>query len=446
MAVRQYVGARYVPKFYQNSQNPQSSEWEGNVAYEALTVVTYNNSSYTSKIPVPAGIGNPASNPTYWVVTGAYNAQVDQYRREVETTKSELNDQLNEVNTAISTETTSRKDADTALQERLNTLEKEAGKKGRTFLLMGDSYAQGYTPDVATADQKGWYYWVKQFLETKGYTVIQGSGTHRSFNTGYCFGADDYSKIITDLLEAGIINDETYITDIIIYEGTNEYNQSASAILTGMTNLANLIKEHWPYANVKVGFFSRAYSAQTCEALKQCGQVGFSYITGSDYLCCDTRLLATDTAHLSQDGYKFYSQYLASGALDGSMSYEFTFSQKITGDIITGDYYYTVIVTPDNVHAELYGNYGCSFTYTYGTGGQISVDLGTYVRTCLFGNYLSFPVFLCYAQTNDVSQYAFIKLHTGSNRVQLTIYTPTGTAYCTDIGTITSVNATASLV
>lgn len=82
MAVRQYVGARYVPKFYQNSQNPLRSDWESNKAYEALTIVQYNNSSYTSKIPVPTGIGNPAQNPTYWVNTGDYNAQVEQYRQE----------------------------------------------------------------------------------------------------------------------------------------------------------------------------------------------------------------------------------------------------------------------------------------------------------------------------------------------------------------------------
>ena len=73
-----YVGARYVPKF----ANPL--EWAENTAYEAMTVVSYNNNSYTSKIPVPSTIGNPADNPDYWALTGNYNAQVEQYRQEVE--------------------------------------------------------------------------------------------------------------------------------------------------------------------------------------------------------------------------------------------------------------------------------------------------------------------------------------------------------------------------
>lgn len=91
MATRQYVGARYVPKFYQNTQNPDSSEWEANQTYEALTIVTYNNGSYTSKIPVPAGIGNPVQNPTYWVNTGNYNAQVEQYRQETQDVQASTN-------------------------------------------------------------------------------------------------------------------------------------------------------------------------------------------------------------------------------------------------------------------------------------------------------------------------------------------------------------------
>ena len=74
MALHQYIGARYVPKFYVNSDN--TSEWRSGVIYEPLTIVTYNNKSYTSKKPVPANIGNPSANPDYWVATGNYNQQI----------------------------------------------------------------------------------------------------------------------------------------------------------------------------------------------------------------------------------------------------------------------------------------------------------------------------------------------------------------------------------
>lgn len=69
MSNRQYIGARYVPKF--------EDEWVSGKSYEALTVVPYLNASYTSKKPVPANIGNPSANPDYWAPTGNYNAQIE---------------------------------------------------------------------------------------------------------------------------------------------------------------------------------------------------------------------------------------------------------------------------------------------------------------------------------------------------------------------------------
>lgn len=73
--VRQYVGARYVPKI------ADPVEWQENTAYEALVIVTYNNSSYTSRKPVPVTVGIPPENTEYWALTGNYNAQIEEYRQ-----------------------------------------------------------------------------------------------------------------------------------------------------------------------------------------------------------------------------------------------------------------------------------------------------------------------------------------------------------------------------
>lgn len=83
MAVRQYIGARYVTKIYENSLDPSSAEWE-QTTYEPLTLVTWQNSSYLSKKEVPASIGNPADNPTYWCLTGAYNGQILQLQNDIQ--------------------------------------------------------------------------------------------------------------------------------------------------------------------------------------------------------------------------------------------------------------------------------------------------------------------------------------------------------------------------
>lgn len=85
MATRQYIGARYVPVFYTNSDG--TAEWRGGVIYEPLTIVTYNNNTYTSKTSVPSHIGDPSANPQYWVATGNFNAQLSQLSGDVEEIK-----------------------------------------------------------------------------------------------------------------------------------------------------------------------------------------------------------------------------------------------------------------------------------------------------------------------------------------------------------------------
>lgn len=78
MANLQYIGARYVPKFYLNPDYPapdtRNNDWKSGVDYEALTIVTYNNDSYTSKQPVPDTVGSPIDNPDYWACTTKYTA------------------------------------------------------------------------------------------------------------------------------------------------------------------------------------------------------------------------------------------------------------------------------------------------------------------------------------------------------------------------------------
>lgn len=77
---RQYIGARYVPII--------DGEYNSEKVYEPLTIVTYNGSSYTSKKSVPAG--TLPTNTEYWSLTGNYNAQVEEYRQDVENVEQHM--------------------------------------------------------------------------------------------------------------------------------------------------------------------------------------------------------------------------------------------------------------------------------------------------------------------------------------------------------------------
>lgn len=74
MATKQYIGARYVPLF------ADPIDWDKTKTYEPLTIVYHQGNSYTSRQSVPAGVN--ITDTTYWALTGNYNAQIEQYRKE----------------------------------------------------------------------------------------------------------------------------------------------------------------------------------------------------------------------------------------------------------------------------------------------------------------------------------------------------------------------------
>lgn len=88
----QYVGARYVPRF------SEPLEWQENLTYEPLTIVTRSGNSYTSKKSVPAGI-DPFTNSEYWACTGNYSAQIEEYRNKV----VEISEKMNAIDTEFDT-------------------------------------------------------------------------------------------------------------------------------------------------------------------------------------------------------------------------------------------------------------------------------------------------------------------------------------------------------
>lgn len=88
---RQYIGARYVPKFFENPNG--GWEWEPGFQYEPLTIVKYGENTYTSKKLVPANIGSPNLNVDYWANTGNYNGAIVNLQNEL----NEANDNINQL-------------------------------------------------------------------------------------------------------------------------------------------------------------------------------------------------------------------------------------------------------------------------------------------------------------------------------------------------------------
>lgn len=131
---RQYVGARYVPKIM--------GEWNKALQYEALSVVTYMGNSFTSKVPVPANV--EINNTDYWVNTGNFNAQVEEYRKETLEAKQLANNTNTDLQTFKKNQTNTNNEINTEINSTTSALN---NLKNVVF--------DGDTPSVITVAKNG---------------------------------------------------------------------------------------------------------------------------------------------------------------------------------------------------------------------------------------------------------------------------------------------------
>lgn len=280
---RQYIGARYVPTF----ANP--IEWDKLRGYEAMTIVTYQGTSYTSKIPVPAGV--ELDNEKYWVVTGNYNAQVEQYRQEVDLISDRINDADSKINLMTD----------------------------KKILFMGDSYNRVH-------EGQGWDVYCTEALglnKLNNYYLSSG---------GYSFTRDNY-KFIT-LLETHVndISNKDKYTDIIICGGANE-DTNQNSMTSAIKDFKTYCKSIFPNAKLHVGFigWSGINSDKTRmiksrdQYITACQQLGIHYLHNVEfvmhnykYLMDNRAVLQNDYLHPTIDGCKALGYAIAQAFLCGS--------------------------------------------------------------------------------------------------------------------------------
>lgn len=131
---RQYVGARYVPKIM--------GEWDKNIPYEALSIVTYKGNSFTSKIPVPAKVD--IGDETYWVSTGNYNVQIEEYRKETLEAKQLANNTNTDLQEFKKNQTNTNNEINNKIDSTTSALNK-----------LKNAVFDGDTPSVITVAKNG---------------------------------------------------------------------------------------------------------------------------------------------------------------------------------------------------------------------------------------------------------------------------------------------------
>lgn len=170
---RQYVGARYVPKIM--------GEWNKALQYEALSVVTYMGNSFTSKVPVPANV--EINNTDYWVNTGNYNAQVEEYRKEALAAKQLANNTSTDLQTFKKNQTATNNEINNKIESTTSALN---NLKNVVF--------DGNTPSVITVAKSGGRF----------HTINEAI----TFAKGYCSRTNRVTILICD----GVYNESIVLT------------------------------------------------------------------------------------------------------------------------------------------------------------------------------------------------------------------------------------------
>lgn len=322
MAVRQYIGARYVAKIYENTQNPNSADWEENVNYEPLMIVTYNNGSYLSKKIVPANIGNPAANPGYWVQTGFYNGQI-----------VSLQEQIGVINETLA----SVEDAHTELENKVKNI------KNKKYIIIGDSYERvtsfgshvseylrhGATSFVSTNVQKS----------TDGYIYVASRGGAGFTNTdqGVLTG-NGFLDLLTETATLMTAEEKADIDTILIAGGVNDSSvnvgdEHLSMLNTNMAAFNNYVLSNFPNAQVNIFMLGRIRQLDTHEGrnpvdvrynifryIDIAGGLNWGFIANSQYVCFQREnVISSDNLHPVESFGWPLARFIVEGLINGSV-------------------------------------------------------------------------------------------------------------------------------
>lgn len=236
MSTRQYIGARYVPKFFENPNG--TCEWAGSsIGYEALTIVTHLQNSFTSKKNVPAGID--ITNTEYWVNTGNYNAYIDEIMHdigEINTSIENINGDIDDINGDISD-----------LNDGVELNRDLYAGNNRKYVFVGDSYN-------TSIHHGGWGAGVITRLGLTAGVNVWNSGVG-----GACFSAGTLLSQLQTLAGGMTADEKNSITDVVVQGAVNDWSASATSIGSGVEACESYVHTTFPNAKYWIILASWSY-------------------------------------------------------------------------------------------------------------------------------------------------------------------------------------------
>nr|DAG26427.1 MAG TPA: hypothetical protein [Caudoviricetes sp.] len=230
--------------------------------------------------------------------------------------------------TAITNEVSNRKNADSALQKNiddngtlLSALRQEfnSTRTAKSVVIIGDSYAEGYTPD---GNVTGWADKVASSMPYCTFKIKYSGGagfSHVSASTGKKF-IDLLNEAGSEMTEANRNN----VSLVLIGGGMNDRDQTKADLKTAIDAFATRCRELYPYADITYAFIGWSSSSSVrnklrteCSNLRSCRTSGMKIITSTAFTLHDYKYFSSDGIHPNNDGEDALAQTLA-GVILGS--------------------------------------------------------------------------------------------------------------------------------
>lgn len=310
--MRQYVGARYVPKFMGN--------YDATQAYEALCVVDNGlGTSYISKIPTPPG--TPLTDNTYWQLYGSSSGAIINLQNQIDTIN---NVDLPAINGDITT-----------LDNKIDSI------ANRRYIIITDSYG-GYRDanNNRLIDLIGAAFDCDQddllAYGGRGFTNVNAQGT------------------FLEALQNETITDPDSVTDIIVIGGQNDYGRNTNDIITGIAAFIAYCKTNFTNALVSIANASKSRclssvdptitmmdgvisSYYACLAYRACVNYGARYLKGTEYIMHNAAYYQSiDSPHPNATGVSVLATKIIEAIKTGSCSVYYSNDYDLTAPTAIG--------------------------------------------------------------------------------------------------------------
>ena len=272
---------------------------------------------------------------------------------------------------------------------RLNNIERTLSlMNNKKFLIIGDSYAEGYSPDETLTS---FPYLFKQHLNlTDDQITIAYQG-------GIGFAREGY--LIRTLINT--LNNDNDITDIYILSGYNDRGQSYENIRNEIQLCNNLLKTKFPNGILHIGEVGCSNNPDNVYPLylintyykKACNELNIKFIDNINYALHEYFLsFSSDGFHPNQYGQNLLSLALESYVCNGYLnisSYYMDVNISLEDGYSTADTISTILVshyTNDITYLQSKRYITLSCNNKEFSGANVKYKIGTLTGGCLIGN------------------------------------------------------------